>query len=624
MPEATSIALRLREEGIYKLDSFLTQVCSARRLLPQEVGAYVGRSLDSGWEIHIQANLTTRRLQVLLDQRFPFSLPHFFLIDRPEFLTWPHIEEDGRLCLEAANKVAKPDHPAEAAGVLLGQAVDLICACEDGSNQGDFRTEFYSYWNRDLKESHGSIYSLLAADGPSRLVEIWRGKSKLVVGESEEEVLSWLRHRHGEQPQFDSTDLAFFLWLPQALLPKHYPRTGGDIYRLAQMTSGGKLLLKRFSRKGKSPFYFILGADSGNGPCFAAVSTRTPVTVDIQGRRRDFSLHGFRPDKIPASRIFSIASPASRLKVERVDSAWIHGRGFDPHQPTLSKKRVVIVGCGSVGAPIALHLVMSGVGYVDLVDPGTLKWANVGRHPLGAEYVGRNKAEALAEKLERSYPHASTRGFDTSYEELAFKDSSAMKNADLIVSATAEWYAESLLNLQHVQGEILGSILYTWTEVHACAGHAVLLPSSSPCLQCGMTLGGEVRTNVTEWPKGNEMRHEAACGAVFQPYGPVELQGTLSLSASLALDSLLGKIHRPVHRIWAGPHTLLIEAGGKWSQAWLSGHPERESGGLQEELEWQKDELCPICGGSATGAVSPSESEIRGSASSSHRPSSTI
>lgn len=628
MPETASIAGRLRQEGICKLDSFLTQVCNARRLPPEEVGAYKGRSLTSGWEFHIETVLMTRRLQILLDQRFPFSLPHFFLIDRPEFLTWPHIEEDGRLCLQAENKVAKPDHPAEAAGVLLGQAVDLICACEAGSNEDDFRTEFYSYWNRDLEESPGWLYSLLASDGPCRLVRIWRGEAWSVVGESEEKVLTWLQHSYGKQPQFDSTDLACFLWLPKALLPKQYPRTAGDIYRLAQTTSGGKLLLEQFSRKGKNPFYFILGADSGNGPCLAGVVTRTSPTVDVRGKRRNGTLNGFRPGKIPDSiftpRLFSDASSASRLKAVRVDSAWIHGRGYDPHQAKLSKKRVIVVGCGSVGAPIAQHLVMSGVGDLDLVDPGTLDWANIGRHPLGAEYVGRNKAEALAEKLQRSYPHASIRGFNASYEELALRGFSATRDADLIISATAEWESESLLNLQHVQGEITGPVLYTWTEAHACVGHAVLLLSSSPCLQCGMTLGGKARANITEWPEGNETRHEPACGAIFQPYGPVELQAALSLSASLALDSLLGKVHRTIHRVWAGPHALLLESGGKWSPTWLDGHPERESGGFQEELEWRKDELCPICSGSATGAPFASGSETRDSASSSHQPFSTM
>jgi len=628
MPEQTSIALRLREEGIRKLDSFLTQVCSARKLSPEEIAEHEGRSLIAGWEFHLQTTSVTQRLRVVLDERFPFSLSHFFLVDRPPFLTWPHIEEDGRLCLQADNKLAKPDHPAEATGVLLGQAFDLIRACEDGSNEGDFRTEFYSYWNRNVDESLGQIYSLIAPDGPSRLVRIWRGKSWVVVGESEEDVLSWLRHRYGNQPQFNSTDGACLLWLPTALLPTQYPRTAGDIYRLANSTPGNKVILEGFSKTGESPFYFVLAADSGNGPCLAGVVTRRPVTVDIRGKRRDRSRNGFRDGKIPrsimTSRLFSDFSPALRMKIERVDSAWIHGRGCDPYHTTLSKKRVVVVGCGSVGAPIAQQLVMSGTGRLDLIDPGILEWANVGRHPLGAEFIGRNKAEALAEKLQQNYPHATIRGFGVSYEELALQEPSFARDADLILSATAEWETENLLNLQHVQKEIVAPLLYTWTEPHAAAGHAVLLSSTSPCFQCGMTMGGEATVKVTDWPGGQETRYEPACGAIFQPYGPVELQGTVSLASELALDALLYKAHGTTHRVWAGSQTLLLGAGGKWSEAWISGHPERERGGLREEVEWMKDELCPICGGNDTGGVSASESEIRDNSSSLHQPSSTI
>jgi molybdopterin/thiamine biosynthesis adenylyltransferase len=619
MPEGSPIALGLREEGICKLNSFLTHVCNASPLSSEEVASYK-RSLIAGWEFHIQTNLMMRRLRILIDERFPFSLPHFFLVDRPEFLTWPHIEEDGRLCLQAKNKVSKPQCPEAVAGELLGQAVDLISACEDGSNQEDFRTEFYSYWNRDLDESKGWIYSLLKPQGPSRIVAVWRGESWSVVGESEEEVLSWLRHRYGEQPQFDSTSAACFVWLPQALLPSQYPRKGGDVYRLGCAELQSKTILQAFANKGTSPYYFVLGADCGNGLCLAGVMTRTPLTLNIRGKRRNRRLNGFRPGKVPdsivTSRLFSDDSQATRVKVQRVDSAWIHGRGFDPHHAILSKKRIVVIGCGSIGAPIAQQLVMSGVGHVDLVDPGTLEWANVGRHPLGAEHVGHNKAQALAEKLQRSYPHATIRGFGIFYEELALRNFNIISRADLVLSATAEWDAESFLNLQHVRGELSAPILYAWTEPHAAAGHAVVLRAASPCLQCGMTTHGEAKFKVTDWPNGSETRNEPGCGAVFQPYGPVELQGTISLAASLALDSLLDKFDGAVHRIWAGPSTLLQDAGGKWSKIWVNEHPERESGGIQVQLEWSKDELCPICGERGTGVAFASTLVIQDNVSS--------
>jgi hypothetical protein len=558
----------------------------------------------------IETASTVRRLRVLIDAQFPFSLPHFFLVDRPSFLTWPHIERDGLLCLLAESKATGFRHPEDMVGELLGDVYHLVCSSESGENESDFRTEFYSYWDRSLLERTEKIFSLLKMDGRSRLIRIWRDETRPVVGESEEQVLSWLRRRHGNQPQFDTTDVACLLWLPEALLPREYPKTAGNLYRLAMTTPGGAKLLEQFSTIGNSPFYFILGAESGNGPCLAGVKANRPLIADIRGKRRDHLLHGFRPGKVPKSlvtqRMFSEASSASRMNVERVDSAWIHGRGYDPHHESLSVKKVVVIGCGSIGAPIAQHLAMAGVGNLRLVDPQDLSWANVGRHPLGAEHVGHNKATTLAAKLQLSYPHAEIRGFGLCYEEFLSTEAQILAEADLIVCATADWEMESLLNLQRVHGEINSPILYTWTEPHACAGHAVLLPFVSPCLQCGMTLRGEARAEITKWRRDTETRSEPACGAVFQPYGPIELQGSISMAASLALDSLLGIIKQSIHRVWASPHALLVEAGGDWSDTWRNGHPEREKGGIQEDWAWEKDDLCPVCSASATGAALPS------------------
>ena len=61
---------------------------------------------------------------------------------------------------------------------------------------------------------------------------------------------------------------------------------------------------------------------------------------------------------------------------------WVHGRGHDARQKVLAEKYVVIAGCGSVGGPVAQQLAMAGVGQSTLVDPETLTWSNIGRHPL--------------------------------------------------------------------------------------------------------------------------------------------------------------------------------------------------------------------------------------------------
>jgi hypothetical protein len=307
-----------------------------------------------------------------------------------------------------------------------------------------------------------------------------------------------------------------------------------------------------------------------------------------------------------AQRLFSSSATATRIVVKRVDSDWIHGRGHDKHHRTLRDKKVLLLGCGSIGGPLAQQLVMAGIGLISIIDPELLSWANVGRHPLGAEHVNKSKAVALAAELQKNYPHAKVDGVLSTYEAFALEQPELAKEADLIISATAEWETENLLNLQKVKGEITCPLLFTWTEPHACAGHAVAIMGASVCLQCGMTSKGATRTPLTVWKGATETLSEPACGAVFQPYGPVELQGTISVAASLTLDVLLGKVNDAAHRVWAGPKTLLLDAGGDWSNTWRDGHPEREMGGMQTDLAWPKDDLCPACGGGAIDAPSSS------------------
>jgi molybdopterin/thiamine biosynthesis adenylyltransferase len=602
MPSKAGIMASHLEEGISKADSFLLQECGARRLPDSEARSVEGRDLVAGWQMVVQTPATQRRLNIYADPQFPFSLPHFFLLDRPSFLSWPHIEDDGLLCLRLST-VAKFRQPQNIIGQLLREDVyPLICECESGANQNDFRSEFYSYWNRGLSTEDEKVRSLLVPQGPSRFVQIWRGQARPVVGETEQQVLNWLRNLKGNKPQFDSTDAACLLWIKEPFLPSEYPKTAADIYRIAASVSGGKELLERFANIAASPFYFLIGAESGNGPCLAAIRTQKAVFTDVSGKRRDRVNNGFRPGKMPpqlqTQRLFSSGASASRMKVERVDAEWVHGRGKDPRQKDLGSKTVILFGGGSVGAPVGHQLAMAGVGRILIVDPDILSWANVGRHPLGAQHVGSHKATALAELWQKNYPHGHFEAFPVTSQKFLAEHPELARSADLMLCATADWTMELDLNIRQTAGEIAAPILYTWTEPNACAGHAVLIFAGGACLQCGFTTSGDSKLQVTEWPQERKQQMEPACGAVFQPYGPIELLGTISAGASLALDGLLGKATAATHRIWAGPESLLSDAGGTWSKEWINGNMERSKGGFQEERVWERDPLCDVCGGS--------------------------
>jgi hypothetical protein len=76
--------------------------------------------------------------------------------------------------------------------------------------------------------------------------------------------------------------------------------------------------------------------------------------------------------------------------------------------------------------------------------------------------------------------------------------------ADLIVSATGSWAADSALNRWHVSQGRDRPIVYGWTEAHACAGHGVAITqrSGSGCLQCHVGRTGTPSFKVVDWPDG--------------------------------------------------------------------------------------------------------------------------
>jgi len=587
-----------RQQAILQLHDFLCRECGAARIPDPEAAQIVGRNFISGWRLGIQPLQKQREMNVCVDGLFPFAAPRFQLIGGPAFLTWPHVEKDGALCLGDETFTVDASQPVLMARQLLVEmAFPLLRASESGSNREDFRTEFYSYWNASIPAGGVAIRSLLLPQGPSRAVRIWRGQHFAVVGETEQSILQWLKNLYGDQKQFDTTEASCLLWLNELPLPVQYPHRSSDVHAMAHASGGAELLLE-LAAKEKRSIPVIFGSVSENGPCLGAVIVSNTKRMDVVGRHINSIEAGFRPGLTPrkliAKRLFNGSTPVTRAAVERADAAWVHGRDQDPRQATLASRRAVIIGCGAIGAPVATQLAMAGVGYILLVDPAILSWANIGRHPLGADSVGFGKAQQLAKKLAVSFPHAHFESRAEEFGAVLQKDQSLLADSDLIVCATGIWSVESALNAWHIGGMRPANILYSWTEPHACAGHAVAIKPDDACLQCQFSRLGDAKTTLTEWGSVGP-KHEPACGAVYQPYGPVELAWTTALASALALDCLLSKISSSTHRIWAGPKAMLEAAGGSWNADWIRDRKEREAGGFLEQRVWAKDLTCPIC-----------------------------
>ena len=74
-------------------------------------------------------------------------------------------------------------------------------------------------------------------------------------------------------------------------------------------------------------------------------------------------------------------------------------------QEKLQKATVLVVGCGGLGSPIAVHLTASGIGKIHLVDFDTVDASNLHRQVFYAlEDVGKPKAAVLSEFIKKRAP----------------------------------------------------------------------------------------------------------------------------------------------------------------------------------------------------------------------------
>ena len=77
-----------------------------------------------------------------------------------------------------------------------------------------------------------------------------------------------------------------------------------------------------------------------------------------------------------------------------------------PGQQRLKRSRMLILGAGGLGSPVALYLAAAGVGTLGIVDDDTVSLSNLQRQILhGTPDIGRPKLDSAREALERLNPH---------------------------------------------------------------------------------------------------------------------------------------------------------------------------------------------------------------------------
>ncbi|QEY13281.1 ThiF family adenylyltransferase [Cellvibrio sp. KY-YJ-3] len=578
-----------RSKGL--LSSWLRQnLSSVVALTKDSLNLYREGRFIAGWSGNVVVDEKVLAFHILIDSKFPYSAIRLAYKSENVYTKWPHVDDvTGLLCLPKKNAPNGDVHAAIYSSFF--EAMVLIEKCQNPDFlKEEFRREFLSYWERreNIAEDSIPIRSLLDLNNTnSRTIQVWRGAKYTLVGETKEQVCSWLQNIgfKGEP----TLERGIFGFLAEAPYPP-FPQNPNQLFSLlSRCTKSIDALLSGCQHTTRS--LFVLAANSPTGVGVIAMQLSAVTKSKLKGFRKKTKLSS-ASKKI----IWNKYSELKCLAVERYEAKWVHGRDLDPHHKLVQQAHILVLGCGSLGSQVAIRLAQAGVGNLTLVDPELLVPANVGRHALGIDSVNKSKAHELAKHIRSRFPHVShAQGFRMPWQTYFERTVGFDSDVNVLVSCLGEWPADGQLAEWYARTKPTYPIAFGWLDEHGTAAHAIALNNSTPSLFCILNENGNLRIPETLWKSDREKQAEPACGTLFQPYGPLDLANAEILVARLCLDILKGSASFPSHRIYAGSTEDIQQAGGEWSATHLQNRPAEYQGPFEYSRSVPYCGQCPVC-----------------------------
>lgn len=235
----------------------------------------------AGWRFKVAfSDVDVRRFDVLATAAFPTVPVRTALVDRPPYMTWPHVEHDGILCLLPNMSECDPDNPVEVAINLAARSTRLVSELLEGAIvERDFREEFLTYWAYKACPSTGRLISLIDPGSPSRTIYVWAGKGYEIVGDDPAVISAWVRNRWGDSQKVEC-EKAAYIWLGDAPLPNEYPELASDLRAIAKNAGVDATDALNAAAIGEPDHLVaILGANGRGGPGIVAVKVSNPKLI---------------------------------------------------------------------------------------------------------------------------------------------------------------------------------------------------------------------------------------------------------------------------------------------------------------------------------------------------------
>ena len=525
--------------------------------------------------------LSYGRLKIGFLSSFPYSLPAIFITGQKSRRL--HVDDKGKICLIHESSllldVNRPEQIIIDAFELAERVLSLTP--EMPEYRVELRKEFLSYWGQ---QEHGrTIWSILSIErGRSILkVPLFRHEKGYILAPSHADANSFLCDYYGLPPISGIQGTAWVIPLKEdAEMPSpfiHY--TWSDIIRYFKENAEEDIRRQFWNLSDrpvkKAAVYLVFIAPSQAGDIVFGVAAF-------------FNNRHNLPIKV------SQTSAIYQLDIQRFDSDFLLSRGGAPN--FLKDRRVLLLGCGSIGGFLANNLCQMGITKLDLLDNDYFIPYNVHRHFMGFEAIKkttRAKADLLRNSLCEKYPYVdidSLNYVDRSVECTILQHPERLSQYDLIISALGEPTLNLAINDLLIEHKILVPFLVCFNEPYGIGGHVITTNlSKESCLRCFYsdledgTLCAFLGSLTG--PNQNFVKSISGCSGSFVPYSTLDSQQTAIHAARKALAVLDGSLTHNDFFTWRGDSSLL-ESQGFCASAYFYEGP------LKEPFT---NPRCPIC-----------------------------
>lgn len=530
------------------------------------------------FECNLKVIDTNLKVNVLVSSWFPQKLPVIFL-ERYDVLGFiPHVEPSGRICyLEKESIYINTEQPKAVFEASIGLAIKTLLDGISGMNSEDFREEFHVFWERNKSISPINVMSFIDIENVPVKVNLLKTSKTAIIFDEDLNVQRQREIFFKNKSPMSKSGILLPLELDSGIIPPRYDEQWNvdqfiNWLKPNVSAKNWSVLVDQILKVRPERFeYLILGVPRKTG---------ATILVGIQ----------FRPKKGTSHPILveNTNWGLKLLRVNRLDNESILPRGGA--NLSLQNKKVLIVGCGSVGSHLAIMLSKTGIGHLGLVDDDVLKLENVQRYAIGLEYAGKKKVHGLETFLKKNYLNVKVFSFDKKIEDLIMANGEIIEKYDVVISASGDPTINLFLNIWLRNKKI--PFIVGWNEPFGIGGHSqISLPNISGCYRCLFRDTYNISSFAAKEQSKPFHRKHLGCGEVYTPYSALDSVRTGELMARLTTKYLLGKLTKPEILSWKGDNQDFKVAGFETSTRY-----ERQT---QDEMNEKRFEFvnnnCPHC-----------------------------